>query len=248
MGDVLATAAVAGTVDFAGPLEADHLRSRNYRNVADSSRITATHWHIAWANGLGWGFDGMDGAILALVAPLLMHDFAISLGTYRNGVQLSALISIIGLYLWPWLADRFGRRNILAINIAVFSLAMPLVALSPTWGSFVAAYTIVRFALNGEWAVGSMLVAETWPARLRGLVLSFDRSAWGVGAALAGVIVTFIVTVWGWRAAFLAADGDRVPGDLCPAAVSGIALLGAHTGSQAADRREPVRAASAVAG
>ena len=121
----------------------------------------------------------MDGAILALVAPMLMREFAIDLGTYRSGVQLSALISIIGLYLWPWLADRFGRRNILAINIAVFSLAMPLVALSPTWGSFVVAYSIVRFALNGEWAVGSMLVAETWPARLRGLVLSFDRSAWG---------------------------------------------------------------------
>ena len=52
----------------------------------------------------------------------------------------------------------------------------------------------MRFALNGEWAVGSMLVAETWPARLRGLVLSFDRSAWGIGAALAGTIVTFVVT------------------------------------------------------
>jgi MFS family permease len=203
MGDVLATAAVAGTGELAGPLETEHLRSRFYRNVADPGRITATHWHIAWANGLGWGFDGMDGAILALVAPLLMRDFAIDLGTYRNGVQLSALISIAGLYLWPWLADRFGRRNILATNIAVFSLAMPLVALSPNWGSFVAAYTIVRFALNGEWAVGSMLVAETWPARLRGVVLSFDRSAWGVGAALAGVIVTFVVTVWGWRAAFV---------------------------------------------
>ena len=62
----------------------------------------------------------MDGAILALVAPMLMREFAIDLGTYRSGVQLSALISIIGLYLWPWLADRFGRRNILAINIAVY--------------------------------------------------------------------------------------------------------------------------------
>ena len=48
-----------------------------------------------------------------------------------------------------------------------------------------------------------MLVAETWPARLRGLVLSFDRSAWGIGAALAGTIVTFVVTIWGWRAAFV---------------------------------------------
>jgi MFS family permease len=42
--------------------------------------------------------------------------------------------------------DKFGRRNILALNIAVFSFAMPLVALSPAWGSFVAAYCIVRFA------------------------------------------------------------------------------------------------------
>jgi MFS family permease len=203
MGDVLAATSDAGAVAAAGPLEQQHLGSRLYRNVADPSRLTATHWHIAWANGLGWGFDGMDGAILALVAPMLMREFTIDLGTYRSGVQLSALISIVGLYLWPWLADRFGRRNILAINIAVYSLAMPLVALSPTWGSFVVAYSIVRFALNGEWAVGLMLVAETWPARLRGLVLSFDRSAWGIGAALAGTIVTFVVTIWGWRAAFI---------------------------------------------
>jgi MFS transporter, putative metabolite:H+ symporter len=180
MPDVLVAAPAAGAI--VGPLEARHLGSRHYRNAADTSRITSTHWHIAWANGLGWGFDGMDGAILALVAPMLIKEFAIDLGTFRSGIQISALVSIIGLYLWPWLADRFGRRNILALNIAVFSLAMPLVALSPAWGSFVAAYCIVRFALNGEWAVGSMLVAETWPARLRGLVLSVDRSAWGIGA------------------------------------------------------------------
>jgi len=203
MQDGLTGASAVAAAVAVGPLEAQHLDSRTYRNVSAAGPITATHWHIAWANGLGWGFDGMDGAILALVAPLLMREFAIDLGTYRSGVQISALISIIGLYLWPWLADRFGRRDILAINIAVYSLAMPLVALSPTWLSFVAAYTIVRFALNGEWAVGSMLVAETWPARLRGLVLSFDRSAWGVGAALAGTIVTVVVTQYGWRAAFV---------------------------------------------
>jgi MFS transporter, putative metabolite:H+ symporter len=203
MDDPMIVAPASAVSAVAGPLEVQYLDSRFYRNVATANRVTATHWHIAWANGLGWGFDGMDGAILALVAPLLMRDFAIDLGTYRSGLQISALISIVGLYFWPWLADRFGRRNILAINIAVYSLAMPLVALSPGWGSFVVAYSVVRFALNGEWAVGSMLVAETWPARLRGLVLSVDRSAWGIGAALAGTIVTFVVTVWGWRAAFV---------------------------------------------
>lgn len=203
MSDTLAVTLDTGAGAVVGPLEERHLRSRVYRNATDTSRLTSTHWHIAWANGLGWGFDGMDGAILALVAPMLMKEFAIDLGTFRSGVQIASLVSIIGLYLWPWLADKFGRRNILALNIAVFSLAMPLVALAPAWGSFVVAYCIVRFALNGEWAVGSMLVAETWPARLRGRVLSVDRSTWSLGAALAGTIVTFVVTVWGWRAAYV---------------------------------------------
>src|SRR5690242_13174302 len=103
MEDALVAAPTADTGSVIGPLEEQYLSSRFYQNVAGSGRITPTHWHIAWANGLGWGFDGMDGAILALVAPLLMREFAIDLGTYRNGVQISALISIIGLYFWPWL-------------------------------------------------------------------------------------------------------------------------------------------------
>jgi len=201
--DLARDSVFAGGAEDPGPLEARHMASQHYRNATEPTRVTSTHWHIAWANGLGWGFDGMDGAILALVAPLLLKEFAIDLVSYRNGIQITGLVSIIGLFLWPWLADKFGRRNILALNIAVFSLAMPAVALAPSWTWFIVIYAVVRFALNGEWAVGSMLVAETWPARLRGFVLSVDRSAWGIGAALAGTIVTFVVTEWGWRMAYI---------------------------------------------
>jgi MFS family permease len=104
---------------------------------------------------------------------------------------------------WPWLADKFGRRTLLAINIAMFSLSMPMVALSSSFWIFVGLYALVRFSLNGEWAIGSMLVAETWPARMRGFVVSADRSTWGVGAALAGGISAYIVETYGWRAAFI---------------------------------------------
>jgi hypothetical protein len=86
MPDALVAAPASGAI--VGPLEAQHLGSRHYRNAADTSRITSTHWHIAWANGLGWGFDGMDGAILALVAPMLIKEFAIDLGTFRSGIQI----------------------------------------------------------------------------------------------------------------------------------------------------------------
>ncbi|MBS0644151.1 MAG: MFS transporter [Acetobacteraceae bacterium] len=185
-----------------GPLEQRHMQSAAFRAASDNTKVTPTHWHIAVANGLGWGFDGMDGVIFAIVAPFVIKEFAVDLGTYRSGVQIAMLFGIIGLYFWPWLADKFGRRNLLAINIAMFSLSMPLVAMSQSFWMFVAMYALVRFSLNGEWAIGSMLVAETWPARLRGLVISADRSTWGIGAALAGGIAALIVEQFGWRAAF----------------------------------------------
>lgn len=41
-----------------GPLESRHMASPLYRNATESERVTPTHWHIAWANGLGWASTG----------------------------------------------------------------------------------------------------------------------------------------------------------------------------------------------
>ncbi len=75
------------------------MRHANYRAVADDSRITRTHWHIATANGLGWGFDGMDGVIFALVSPLIIKEFALSVPEYRTGLQISLFVGIAGSIL-----------------------------------------------------------------------------------------------------------------------------------------------------
>ena len=163
----MSSTAVEAADPAVGPLEQKHLRYANYRAVAGGAEITRTHRHIALANGLGWGFDGMDGVMFALISPLIIKEFALDIPTYRSGLQIALLAGITGLYFWPWLADRYGRRTLLAINIALFSLLMPVVALSPTFAVFVAGRSVVGFALTGEWSLGAMLVAETWPARLR---------------------------------------------------------------------------------
>jgi len=196
-------AAVAMADLEVGPLEQRHLQYANYRAVAGGTEVTRTHRHIALANGLGWGFDGMDGVMFALVSPLIIKEFALDIPTYRSGLQIALLVGITGLYFWPWLADRYGRRTLLAINIALFSLLMPVVALSPTFAVFVAGRSVVGFALTGEWSLGSMLVAETWPARLRGRVISINRATWCLGAALAGAITGIAAANWGWRLAVM---------------------------------------------
>ncbi len=182
-----------------GPLEQRYRQSSAFRAASDATRVTRTHWHIAAANGLGWMFDGMDGVIFALASPLIIRDFGVTLPQYRSGGQIALLIGIAGMFVWPWLGDRFGRRGLLALNIAMFSAMMPLVAAAQTWAAFVAARCAINFALNGEWALGSMLVAETWPAHLRGRIIGINRGTWCFGASLAGVIATVIIARWGWR-------------------------------------------------
>ena len=186
-----------------GPLEERHLQYANYRAVAEGSTITRTHWHIALANGLGWGFDGMDGVIFQLISPLIIREFALDIPTFRTGFQVWLTLGITGLYFWPWLSDRVGRRTLLAMNIAMFSLMMPVVALAPSFAVFVAARAVITFALNGEWSLGSMLVAETWPAHLRGRVISINRGMWCLGASFAGAIAGLVASRWGWRAAVI---------------------------------------------
>ena len=87
--------------EAAGPLEQRHLQYANYRAVAGVSKVTRTHWHIALANGLGWGFDGMDGVIFALISPLIIKDFTLDIPTYRTGFQIWLTLGITGLYFWP---------------------------------------------------------------------------------------------------------------------------------------------------
>jgi hypothetical protein len=105
---------------------------------------------MGWAGAL----TGMASPMFSLVSPLIITEFALEVPTYRSGLQVALLVGI-GLYFWPWLADRYGRRTLLALNIAVFSFMMPVVALAPTFALFIAGLSVVNFALNGEWSLGS---------------------------------------------------------------------------------------------
>jgi MFS family permease len=199
--------AATGPAGGMGPLEQKHMQYANYRAVAQDEKLTKTHWHIALANGLGWGFDGMDGVIFGLIVPLVMKDFSLTVPELRTGAQIWLFVGLVGLYFWPWLSDRIGRRTLLAVNIAMFSLMMPVVALAPTWIIFIVARCAITFALNGEWALGSMLVAETWPARLRGRIISATRSTWCLGASLAGLVTASLAPLYGWRVAVMVPVG-----------------------------------------
>jgi hypothetical protein len=82
MSSITADGMVAPAAELAGadigPLEQKRRQNANYRAVAEGTDISKTHSHIATANALGWGFDGMDGVIFALVSPMVIKEFSLS--------------------------------------------------------------------------------------------------------------------------------------------------------------------------
>jgi MFS family permease len=189
-----------------GPLETRHSRSQAYQNVKDGDageRLTSTHWHIGIALGLGWMLDGIVIALYALIVPYLLEDFSISLDSLTAAVTLTGFLSAFAAYFWPWLADRVGRRMAFIVNVALSAVFLALIVVSESWIFFIVVYTIMRITIAGEWAVGSLLTVETWPAKHRAKILSAARSLYGYGVVIAGLAGTFIIAPYGWRWAFL---------------------------------------------
>ena len=83
---------------------------------------TARQKHAVTASYLGWTLDALDFFLLVFV----LKDVAAEFNTSIRGVALAVTLTLaarpLGAFLFGRLADAYGRRPILMINIAIYSL------------------------------------------------------------------------------------------------------------------------------
>jgi MFS family permease len=148
-----------------------------------------------WAAGLGWMLDAFDVMLYALVLPAVMQDLGLSKATAGLIGSATLVAGAFGGIAFGRIADRYGRTRALMGSILLYSTQTAV---------HLALFRIgLGLGMGGEWASGAALVAETWPDEHRGKALGLMQSAWAVGYALAALVATFILPVWGWRAVFL---------------------------------------------
>jgi MFS family permease len=100
------------------------------------------------------------------------------------------------------LADRIGRARALVYSILIYSVFTALTATARSLPELVLWRSLVGIGLGGEWAAGSVLVAETWPAEHRGKAIGLMQSGWAIGYILAALLASAIMPSLGWRALF----------------------------------------------
>jgi MFS family permease len=155
---------------------------------------------LLWA-GLAVVLTAFDGSVLVLALPAISRDFNANTPALSDLGSVLALGSLGALPL-STLADRFGRRRLIAAGVLGFSLANFASAFAPS----IAVLAVLRLvAVCFEILVGSVataLIVEEAPAGRRGQAVSVLALLSGLGAGI--TVVAYPVLAPHWRWLFLA--------------------------------------------
>ena len=166
----------------------------------------ASHFRRGWIYALTLALvtiNYMDRSALGIVAQSVRGEF--SLSPVEMGYLFSSFLWTYTLCILPIgiLLDRFSARNINAIGITLWSLAMA--ATAGVW-SF-ATLIVARMVMGAGEATSipscGRIVREWMPAQERGVANAFWSAGSFLGPALGAVITASIASAWGWRAAFV---------------------------------------------
>jgi MHS family proline/betaine transporter-like MFS transporter len=135
-----------------------------------------------------------------------------------GGFAVAYLMRPLGAMYFGHLGDRYGRRRMMLLSVAVMTFAMLAIALLPTraqLGSTAGALLVLLrcvmgFAVGGEYTGVVAYLLEVAPAERRGLITSMAAAASEIGALLAVGVSTLTVNLldpaslddWGWRVPF----------------------------------------------
>lgn len=153
--------------------------------------------------------DEFDRAVLAVALDEIRQDFSLSDATV--GLLPAAVIFITGIIAVPagnW-ADRWNRKRILGAGAVIWGVAGLFAASAQSFGQLFATRALLGFGQGTIGPTHLSILSDTYPARIRGRVLGYHRSANPAGQVLGALIGGAVVGALGWRWGFVAAS---VPG------------------------------------
>ncbi len=158
--------------------------------------------HTLAASFLGWTLDAFDFFVLVFVLPDIAAEFHRSVADVAFTITATLAMRPVGALVFGWLADRYGRRLPLMLDIIFYSIVEVLSGLAPTYHAFLFLRALYGIGMGGEWGVGASLAMEAVSARSRGFFSGLLQEGYAVGYLLAAAAFFFVFPHFGWRALF----------------------------------------------
>ena len=154
------------------------------------------------AGFLGWTLDAFDFFLVVMTLTAIAKEFGRPDRDIALSITLTLAFRPVGAFIFGLLADRYGRKLPLMIDLVFYSVIEVLTGFAPNYTTFLVLRALFGIGMGAEWGVGASLVMEKVPARYRGVVSGLLQQGYALGFLLAALCYRSLFPHVGWRPLF----------------------------------------------
>jgi SHS family lactate transporter-like MFS transporter len=172
-------------------------------SFSDARGLDRHQWAAVTASFLGWTLDAFDFFLMTFMFSAIAKEFHTDVKAVVIASTLTLAARPFGALIFGMLADQFGRRPVLMIDILLYSALEFASAFAPTLTVLLILRAAFGFAMGGEWGIGASLAMESIPPKARGFVSGLLQEGYAMGYLLAALVYGLLFDRFGWRGMFM---------------------------------------------
>jgi AAHS family 4-hydroxybenzoate transporter-like MFS transporter len=147
--------------------------------------------------------DGFDTQSIAFVAPVISKQWGI-LPAQFGPVFSAGLVGLaLGAFLFGSLADRFGRKLVVLVCVALFGLSSILTTMSSNMAELAIWRVVTGLGLGGVLPNLIAITNEVAPAKSKNLFVMMMFCGFPLGATIGGLVSAPLIAASGWHSVFI---------------------------------------------
>src|SRR5438105_9771319 len=146
-----------------------------------------------FAGFLGSTLDVFDFFLVPFTATAIAKEFGLVTTTsVIFSITLTLMFRPVGAFIFGLLADRYGRRLPLMLDLVFYSIIELATGFAPNLTTFLVLRALFGIGMGGEWGVGASLAMEKVSPKWRGVLSGLLQEGYAVGLLIAALTYLFV--------------------------------------------------------
>jgi MFS transporter, AAHS family, 4-hydroxybenzoate transporter len=182
--------------------------SSSTERALENQPLGSLQIRVAVICGLIQMCDGYDVGSIGWSVPSLTHEWNVAPSAFALAFLWSNIGVMVGALLAGPIGDRFGRKPLLLISLALFGIASLASAFSPSLGFLAGTRFFTGAGIAGGFAGTVALTGDYTPQRLRAMMIMLTFTGAPLGSFIGGLAVSALLSQgFGWQVIYYIGGG-----------------------------------------